>query len=283
MVSLISSVKILNSQQSVELWDFSKANIDKESRINGVTQVASICYQSPKALNSEVLFNRLSQESIGLPSSSFEFIPVLLDLSNGLHRDVYEMDNKENDVVKYGIRVNEDYWLTNYRAIVTDYHKYEPLYKFDIRTIYNKTEKEIKIIKDNFIVFMFNTDLSTRSQMVRHRVSWQELSRRYVSGKRVNFDFYISKNMKKITHNNFTMEDFISLACDFYDTALKEGIRPEDARRIIPQAMTTKIWGGFSRKQLDNFYKLRLDKKAQYEIREIASAMKNLESFIMIN
>ena len=62
----------------VENWDFSKANLNEENRILAITQVASICYQSPKALGSESLYNRLMAESQGLPSSSFEFVPVLL-------------------------------------------------------------------------------------------------------------------------------------------------------------------------------------------------------------
>ena len=37
----------------VENWDFSKANLNEENRILAITQVASICYQNPKALGSE--------------------------------------------------------------------------------------------------------------------------------------------------------------------------------------------------------------------------------------
>ncbi|MDN5104393.1 FAD-dependent thymidylate synthase, partial [Aliarcobacter butzleri] len=61
----------------VENWDFSKANLNEENRILAITQVASICYQNPNALGSESLYNRLAAESKGLPSSSFEFVPVL--------------------------------------------------------------------------------------------------------------------------------------------------------------------------------------------------------------
>ena len=39
----------------VEQWDFSEANLSEENRILAITQVASICYQSPKALGSETL------------------------------------------------------------------------------------------------------------------------------------------------------------------------------------------------------------------------------------
>ena len=62
----------------VEQYDFSTANMNEENRILAITQVASICYQNPKALGSESLYNRLMAESQGLPSSSFEMCPILL-------------------------------------------------------------------------------------------------------------------------------------------------------------------------------------------------------------
>ena len=79
-------VQLINSKQNifndniayVEQWDFSRANLNEESRINAITQVASICYQNPKAIGSESLYNRLLAESKGLPSSSFEMCPILL-------------------------------------------------------------------------------------------------------------------------------------------------------------------------------------------------------------
>ena len=62
----------------IEQYDFSTANMSEENRILAITQVASICYQNPKALGSESLYNRLMAESQGLPSSSFEMCPILL-------------------------------------------------------------------------------------------------------------------------------------------------------------------------------------------------------------
>lgn len=62
----------------VEQYDFSTANMSEENRINAVSTVASICYQNPKAVGSESLYNRLLAESKGLPSSSFEMCPILL-------------------------------------------------------------------------------------------------------------------------------------------------------------------------------------------------------------
>ena len=51
---------------------------------------------------------------------------------------------------------------------------------------------------------------------------------------------------------------------------------PQEARRVIPQSAYTQIWGAFMPKQLDNYFKLRLDKHAQWEIQQTAIAMKEL-------
>jgi thymidylate synthase (FAD) len=165
----------------VEKWDFSQANTSEENRVFAITQVASICYQSPKALGSETLYNRLMAESMGLPSSSFEFVPVLLDRDNPKHKEL--LQKEYSNVKKFGELVEDGkYLLTNYRAIVYDFENDKAGYSFDIRQIFNTLE-EAEIIRKHFHVFLYKVDLPTRSQMVRHRVNWQELSRRYVSGK----------------------------------------------------------------------------------------------------
>ena len=164
----------------VEHYDFSQANMSEKHRIHAISAVASICYQNPKALGSESLYNRLLAESQGLPSSSAEFVPVLFN-ENGLGNMVIlmtEFSMEDLNIYKYGEKIGNGYLLTNYRAVVYDYEKFG----IDLRNHFN-TQEECKIIKEHFKVFNYKVDLPTRSQMVRHRVSWQELSRRYVSGK----------------------------------------------------------------------------------------------------
>ena len=51
----------------IEQYDFSYANLSQEHRIHAISAVASICYQNPKAVGSESLYNRLMAESKGLP------------------------------------------------------------------------------------------------------------------------------------------------------------------------------------------------------------------------
>ena len=297
----------------VEMYDFSQANLNNENRIKAITLVASVCYQNPKALNSASLYNRLMAESIGLPSSSFEFVPVLLDPKR--EPDAMILGNVNSNVRKFGqwIRAINDrgneqnFLLTNYRALVYDCEERcslftEPEVLDEIRSNYLELFNnvfECNIIKRHFKVFKYNVDIVTRAQMVRHRVNWQELSRRYVSGKRVPFTFYVAEKVKNVTSTvekeiwfekddgsedtrtgifNQTTQSIIDDCVAHYYAALEAGVKPEDARRIIPQGMQTIIWGAFQPRQLENFYKLRLEPKAQVEIRELATAMLKLET-----
>ena len=125
-------------------------------------------------------------------------------------------------------------------------------------------------------MFLYKVDFPTRSQMVRHRVNWQELSRRYVSGKRVPFDFYVSEKMKDVTSEAGDTQKILDICLEHYYKALEDGVKPQEARRIIPQAGYSQIWGGFQPTQLENYFKLRLDSHAQWEIRKTAEAMKEL-------
>lgn len=263
----------------VEHYDFSQANMSEKHRIHAISAVASICYQNPKAIGSESLYNRLLAESQGLPSSSAEFVPVLLDYENPKHQEILKLEY--SNCKKFGEILDDRYLLTNYRALVYDFENDKDKFSFDIRTIFN-TPEECEIIKQHFKVFLFKVDFPTRSQMVRHRIAWQELSRRYVSGERVPFEFYVSDRMKDVKSltNPYGYEcdtqDIVNICLDHYKQALKQGVKPQEARRIIPQAAYTQIWGAFQPKQLDNYFNLRLDESSQWEIRQTAIAMQEL-------
>mgnify|MGYP003440723674 CR=1 FL=1 len=245
-------IKKINEKQNilndnigfVENWDFSKANLNEENRILAITQVASICYQNPKALGSESLYNRLMAESMGLPSSSFEFVPVLLDYENPNHQEILKLEY--SNCKKFGEILDDRYLLTNYRALVYDFENDKDKFSFDIRTIFN-TQEECKIIKEYFKVFLFKVDFPTRSQMVSEK---------------------LKENQK--------VKDLIKQSEDLYFELLENGVKPQEARRVIPQMGYTQIWGAFMPKQLDNYFKLGLDEHAQWEIRQTALAMQEL-------
>ena len=260
----------------VEHYDFSRANSSYEARVQAVSMVASICYKSPKALGSISLFDRLQAESGGLPSSSYEFIPVLLNSKQAAHLIANSLTG-DIPIEKFGTWLsNNNHLLTNLRALIEMVGPEASL------NYLNTSDEEIQVIQDNFKVFLFNVDLSTRAQMVRHRVSWQELSRRYVSGTKSPFEFYQSKKLSVIESCDpevpfaYSTEYIIELCVNHYNSAIASGVKPEEARRILPQGMMTQIWGAFQPSQLDNWFKLRLDKHAQLEIRCVAQAMQEL-------
>lgn len=272
----------------LEAYDFSKSNMSNENRMKTITQVASICYQNPKAFGSESLYNRLAAESHSLPSSSFEFVPILLTqkevTSLYFNRTLLVSDN--NPLTKYGEWIeNRKYLLTNFRAVVFLFEEFG----IDLRDRFN-TETECAIIAKHFKVFKMKADMPTFGQAVRHRVNWQVLSRRYVSGTRVPFDFYIAKQMKDVRSYSSLIpiddgyekqididtDDVINICINHYKAALKAGVKPQVARGIIPQCAYTVAWCAMQPKQFNSFINLRSDTHAQWEINQLSDAMKEI-------
>jgi len=265
----------------VEDFDFSRANMTEKSRIDYVQQVASICYNSPAKVFDEdtgkgkVLYDKLLRESLGLPSSSFEFVPVLLHISN--EDDVYKHSVSRLlnlvgadsgvglNIFKYGEIVEDGKVLiTNLRALIADVG-------YSADHFYNTDEGDIALIKKHFKVFKSKIPLFTARQFMRHRCSWQELSRRYVSNKKQEFEFYISPKLDS---------DAIEFHCKFcvqqYNRAIEQEVLPQDARQILPQSMYTEMWSAWYPSQLQSMIDLRTAKSTQTEFRALARGIKTL-------
>jgi thymidylate synthase (FAD) len=197
------------------------------------------------------------------------------------------------NVVVFGEMLEDRSIITNYRALFSDYQLLIEcgVECEDITKWYN-TEEECKLLSDKFKVFLSHIDTNTRTQYIRHRrAAWQELSRRYVSGKKVGISYYVSDTMQDIyskfekegedstIHLDMTTALLIELCTNHYNTAIANNVAPQDARRILPQAMYTLVWSGFLPSSLENFFKLRDDSHAQWEIRQLALAKKELINY----
>lgn len=269
----------------IQEYDFSKANSSHQARLNAVTAVASICYQAPDKIGSEGLYNRLANEDIGIPSSSFAFIPVLIRESTNaemFRKDIMNKNPQPDSVIfGEGFKHNGEYiLLTNLRALLqdlgwtTDYKKAQKLSE----KYFNTTDEDIAIIKKFYKVYKVKMDIATSKQWNRHNYHLQELSRRYVSGKKVPFEFYIDEKMQKVQSvidvaggdEEFSTQDVIDICMNHYYSALEQGVKPQDARRIIPQGAYTEIWTGMMPRVLDNMLKLRTKPKTQWEFRQLA-------------
>ena len=279
----------------IKEYDFSKANSSHEARLNAVTFIASVCYQAPDKIGSEGLYDRLANEDIGIPSSSFAFIPVLLNKENFnklKDEDINWNINNLFDVMRFGEKLyieGKEYLLTNLRALLqdlgwtTDYKKAQELSE----KYFNTSEEDIEIIKKFYKVYKVKMDIATSKQWNRHNFHLQELSRRYVSGKKVPFEFYVDEKMQKVESRYCTNDypdilgtrDVIDICMNHYYSALEQGVKPQDARRIIPQGAYTEIWTGMMPRVYENMLKLRTKPKTQWEFRQLALQIAEWESW----
>ena len=146
-----------------------------------------------------------------------------------------------------------------------------------------QTEPKIGVVKScikrghtsviEHVSFTFQIDNISRAcshQLVRHRIaSVTQKSQRYVN--EINFGYVvpatISNNEGALNYYYYLMDE-IQRA---YDTLLIYNIPKEDARYILPNACTTSLTLTMNLRSLLNFWKLRTDKHAQWEIRELAN------------
>ena len=111
-------------------------------------------------------------------------------------------------------------------------------------------------------------------QLVRHRIaSYSQKSQRYV--KEAQFDYIVPPSLK-----DKGMDVFFDQAAKeiqrLYNTMVSHGVAAEDARYILPNACTTDIVVTMNFRELRHFFRLRCDKHAQWEIRDVATEMLKL-------
>lgn len=105
-------------------------------------------------------------------------------------------------------------------------------------------------------------------QLMRHNVGidWSEMSRRYCKSK---VEVYCGTE-------NLAVNLAILQSIAAYEYALSEGVKPEDARVVLPMGLYTKVKMTTSLYALANLIHLREDKHAQSEARVYARAFKEI-------
>ncbi|MEM2918254.1 MAG: FAD-dependent thymidylate synthase [Candidatus Altiarchaeota archaeon] len=110
-------------------------------------------------------------------------------------------------------------------------------------------------------------------QLVRHRIaSYTQQSQRYVKFKKEEIEYITPKTIEKSKFFDEYKELMLKIA-DLYERMLSGSIPAEDARYIIPNAATTNLTVTMNARELRHFISLRLCKRAQWEIRELARKM----------
>ena len=110
----------------------------------------------------------------------------------------------------------------------------------------------------------------TSHQLVRHRLaSYTQESQRYSLAEK---GFVVPKTIKEKGLENIYIS-IIENMYEIYEDFISKGIPYEDARYILPQAVTTKILMTVNLRELIHIACLRTSPKAQWEIREVVSLM----------
>lgn len=110
---------------------------------------------------------------------------------------------------------------------------------------------------------------SCLAQLTRHRMaSFSVMSQRYceVGGD----DWYVVPPSVIDAGEEVGFCAEMDKAAKAYRRLLAKGVRKEDARFLLPEATKTSLVMTMNMRSLQNFLSLRLDKSAQWEIRELA-------------
>jgi len=111
-------------------------------------------------------------------------------------------------------------------------------------------------------------------QLVRHRMaSYSQRSQRYVSESSCNV--VIPESVKNNEEANDVFLNMLRNLKYSYNELVALGIPKEDARFVLPNACETSVVMTINTRSLRNFFKLRMDKHAQWEIRELAMEIYN--------
>lgn len=125
-------------------------------------------------------------------------------------------------------------------------------------------------------VFTFSVEGISRAcshQLVRHRMaSYSQQSQRYVAEKGEP-EYVIPPEILSSPPALELFNCAMSSAYTAYNDLIAAGIKPEDARYVLPNATATKIVITMNSRSLLNFFRERLCERAQWEIRELAERM----------
>ena len=230
----------------VELWNFSRANQNKESRIEAVATVASICYGKPPR-DARKLVERLWTESGGLPSSAFEFIRGC---------DCEECDD-----------VGIDASLRNWGKLPTN-EKWAEWHGEKIGAISEWHKGAVATFRLTVPIFLAR-------QIMRHRqFSYQERSLRFTKVSLDDAIWYIPPEVSMDVHNLFA--EAYEKEIVVYTKLLEAGVPRERARAVLGVGLSTQLWMQGDVPAWKNYFKLRLDQHTQKEHRELAQAMLTL-------
>lgn len=120
------------------------------------------------------------------------------------------------------------------------------------------------VLEHGSLTFKLRTNRAIANEIVRHRLaSYSQESTRYV--KYDDIEFIPGEKLKDPNLENLLLSAELA-----YKVLLTSDFKPEEARDILPNATATTLVMTMNFRELRHFLKLRLDKAAHPQIRELA-------------
>jgi thymidylate synthase (FAD) len=111
-------------------------------------------------------------------------------------------------------------------------------------------------------------------QLVRHRIaSYSQQSQRYVDLSKSELGYITPPSIAEDEKREKKYKEVMELLELKYKELIEGGVKPEDARYILPNACQTKIVVSMNARSLLNFFRERTCNRAQWEIRAMANRM----------
>ena len=201
-------------------------------------------------------------------------IKILKENKYSKHKLVEQKDNKviifsEEDLEKRPFHLEYIFITTNYRVIIEN--KLEALLQY----LCEPTEYHEKRITTRFIC-----DRGVSHELVRHRVfSFAQESTRYCNYSKDKFGkelTFIKPSWWKEEDNEVAtlyIQPWRNIE-NCYLTLIENGIKPQDARAILPNALKTEVVMTGFESDWDHFFELRCAKAAHPDMQKLANELK---------
>lgn len=126
------------------------------------------------------------------------------------------------------------------------------------------------VLEHGSLTFKVRTNRAIANEIVRHRLaSYSQESTRYVKYDDIEFIPWIDPRGLKINHLYELKVLYHNIEFS-YKKLIEDNFKAEDARDILPNATATTLVMTMNFRELRHFLKLRLDKAAHPQIRELA-------------
>ena len=129
------------------------------------------------------------------------------------------------------------------------------------------SHKHLAVLRFAFAVIQVDgISIACQNQVVRSKhLDFLVESKRYVSADKGGFTFIFPKNIDDVTRES--MNRYWEVTLELYNEMIKYGVKKEDARAILPMNTSTKMGIAGNLQSWIDAIRLRVDTKAQLEIR----------------